>query len=176
MFDIVHVGCFDRSVGEASDDLARAALQAIVDWLRKSYAVDRCTLRLEAPDDFYPVVVEARTGHARTLIGDTEISLRGQPVVRVLSEDRAQVVQHDSRTAFEEPEFHRMLDSYGGLGAQIVTPVHVDGRLAGILSLHHLGGARRWSEAEAALARDAARLVAAVLASGVREAGRGVER
>jgi GAF domain-containing protein len=147
------------------DDLVGSTLQRIVDWLREAFDVDRVTLRRAVPDDFYPVVVEARTERARTLIGDTEIDLRGQPVVRVLSEDRAQVVQHDARAAFDDPAFQAMLASYGGLGAQIVTPVHVHGALAGIISLHHLGGPRRWSDGEVALARDAAALVAGVLAA-----------
>lgn len=147
------------------EELVDSTLQRIVDWLREAFDVDRTTLRRAVPDDFYPVVVEARTQRARTLIGDTEVDLRGQPVVRVLSEDRAQVVQHDSRTAFDDPAFQRMLASYGGLGAQIVTPVHLDGALVGIISIHHLGGPRRWSDGEVALARDAAAVVAGVLAA-----------
>ena len=147
------------------EDLVGSTLQRILDWLREAFEVDRATLRRAVPDDFYPVVVEARTERARTLIGDTEIDLRGQPVARVLSEDGAQVVQHDARAAFSDAEFQRMLASYGGLGAQIVTPVHVDGALAGIISLHHLGGPRSWSAGEIALAHDAAALVAGVLAA-----------
>ena len=147
------------------DELVGSTLQGIVDWLQEAFQVDRVTLRRAVPDDFYPVVFEARTERARTLIGDTEIDLRGQPVVRVLSEDRAQVVQHDSRTAFDEPRFQRMLASYGGLGAQIVTPVHLHDALAGIISIHHLGGPRRWSPGEIALARGAAAVVAGVLAA-----------
>jgi GAF domain-containing protein len=147
------------------DDLVGSTLQGIVDWLQEAFGVDRVTLRRAVPDDFYPVVFEARTERARTLIGDTEIDLRGQPVVRVLSEDRAQVVQHDARTAFDDPAFQRMLASYGGLGAQIVTPVHVQHALVAIISLHQLGGPRRWSPGEVALARDAASVVAGVLAA-----------
>jgi GAF domain-containing protein len=147
------------------DELVGSTLQRIVDWLQEAFDVDRVTLRRAVPDDFYPVLFEARTERARTLIGDTEIDLRGQPVVRVLSEDRAQVVQHDARTAFDDPGFQRMLASYGDLRAQIVTPVHVDGELAGIISLHHLGSPRRWSPGEVALARDAAAVVAGVLAA-----------
>ena len=146
------------------DELVGSTLQGIVELLQEAFQVDRVTLRRAVPDDFYPVVFEARTERARTLIGDTEIDLRGQPVVRVLSEDRAQVVQHDSRTAFDEPGFQRMLASYGGLGAQIVTPVHLDDALAGIISIHHLGGPRRWSPGEIALARGAAAVGAGVLA------------
>jgi GAF domain-containing protein len=147
------------------DDLVGSTLQRIVDWLQEAFRVDRVTLRRAVPDDFFPVVFEARTERARTLIGDTEIDLRGQPVVRVLSEDRAQVVQHDARTAFDDPMFQRMLASYGDLGAQIVTPVHVQDALAAIISLHHLGEPRHWSSGEVALARDAAAVVAGILAA-----------
>ena len=34
-----------------------------------------------------------------------------------------------------------MLETYGGLAAQIVTPIFADGRLAAIVSLHQLGAA-----------------------------------
>ena len=40
------------------------------------------------------------------------------------------------RGAFDDPAFHRMLDTYGGLAAQIVTPIFGDGRLEAIVSVH----------------------------------------
>jgi GAF domain-containing protein len=49
-----------------------------------------------------------------------------------------------------------MREVYGGLAAQIVTPVLTDGRLAGIVSLHQLGSPRRWTEAEIESCRAAA--------------------
>jgi GAF domain-containing protein len=97
------------------------------------------------------------------LIADTEVSLKGQPVVVALTSGEPQVVQHDSAAASDDPAFQRMLSSYGGMGAQIVTAVRVDGALLGIISLHHLGGTRTWSDAEIALASDAAALVARML-------------
>ena len=45
-----------------------------------------------------------------------------------------------------------MLEAYGGLAAQIVTPVLREGRLEAILSLHQLGAPRRWTEDEIATA------------------------
>jgi GAF domain-containing protein len=56
-----------------------------------------------------------------------------------------------------------MLELYGGLRAQIVTPVVRDGRVAAIVSLHQLGRTRRWTEEEIASARDAARRVGEAL-------------
>jgi GAF domain-containing protein len=41
-----------------------------------------------------------------------------------------------------------MREIYGGLAAQIVTPVLVDGRVAGIVSLHQLGSPRNWTDTE----------------------------
>ena len=56
-----------------------------------------------------------------------------------------------------------MLISYGGMGAQIVTPVRDADRLLGIISLHHLGGPREWSDRELAIPRDGAELVARIV-------------
>jgi GAF domain-containing protein len=58
-----------------------------------------------------------------------------------------------------------MLLAYGGLAAQIVTPVFRDGRLAAIVSLHQLGAPRRWTREERALAAAAGERVRALLAA-----------
>ena len=44
------------------------------------------------------------------------------------------------------------------MGAQIVTPVREGERLLGIISLHHMGGPREWSERELAIPKDGADL------------------
>ncbi|MGN6169169.1 MAG: GAF domain-containing protein [Solirubrobacteraceae bacterium] len=144
---------------DAYGRLRAAALEAIVLSLRAEAGVDRCTLRLEVPGEYFPVVHESRTSNARTLIGDREVSLQGQPVVEAILSGVEQVVQPDTATASEDPAFHAMLRHYGGLGAQIVTPVRERGTLLGIISLHHLGGPREWSTGEKDAAFDAAELV-----------------
>jgi GAF domain-containing protein len=146
--------------------LRAAALDAIVSELRETVAVDRCTLRLEVAGEFFPVVHESRTTRAGTLVGDREIPLQGQPVVEALLSGVEQVVQADSAAASADPAFQRMLRHYGGLGAQIVTPVREGERLLGIISLHHLEGTRAWSEPELALARAGAELVARLIGDG----------
>lgn len=143
-----------------------AALQATVDALRDAFEVSRCTLRLAGAERDFDVAYEARLPGVRTLIGDTDVSLRGQPVVEALMAGAQQVVQHDSASASDDPAFQRMLISYGGMGSQIVTPVRSGGRLEGIISLHQLGEPRRWTDAECALAMEAARLVSALLTAG----------
>ncbi len=73
--------------------------------------------------------------------------LPSQPVVLEVQRG-VQVVQDDSACAYDDPAFLRMLEAYGGLAAQIVTPVMRDGRLEAILSLHQLGAPRAWTAEE----------------------------
>ena len=90
------------------------------------------------------------------------VDLRRQPVVRELAHGR-QVVQDDCRSAFDDPRFQAMLDTYGGLAAQIVTPVLSGGRLVAIISVHQLGAPRCWSPAEVDAATAAARRIGELL-------------
>lgn len=140
-----------------------AALDAIVAALRESFTVQRCTLRLEDERELFPVRHESCVLPASSLIGDHRVALKGQPVVEALLGGAAQVIQSDARAASEDPRFLRMLELYGGLGAQIVTAVRREDRLVGIISLHQLGGPRAWSAEEAELAQAAAGLVAGIL-------------
>ncbi len=74
-----------------------------------------------------------------------------------------QVVQHDCRSAYDDARFQAMLETYGGLAAQIVTPVLSGGRLVAIVSVHQLGSPRRWSSDEVEAATDAARRIGELL-------------
>lgn len=154
------------SEADGYDRLRAAALDTVVAQLRERVGVDRCTLRLEVLGEYFPVVHEARTPNAGTLIGDREVSLQGQPVVEAILSGVEQVVQTDSAGASSDAAFQRMLRHYGGLGAQIVTPVREGDRLLGIISLHHLGGTREWTPGELALAGDGAALVARLVGDG----------
>jgi GAF domain-containing protein len=138
-------------------------LAAILDELLAATGASRVTLRRDVPGDYaYPVVEEALAPGVASLRHERSVHLPGQPVVRELVQGR-QVVQHDCRTAFDDPAFQRMLDVYGGLAAQIVTPVLVDGRLAAIVSVHQLGGPRAWTGPEVAAATAAAARVRELL-------------
>ena len=72
-------------------------------------------------------------------------------------------MQPDCLAASDEPHFREMLELYGGLRAQIVTPVVRDGRVAAIVSLHQLGRTRDWSEEEIDAASAAAERVGELL-------------
>jgi GAF domain-containing protein len=143
--------------------ITSAALQAIVDELRAQFAVQRVTLRLEGTDPPYAVAHESRAEGVRTLIGDTTVPLKGQPVVEAMLAGEPQVVQDDCATANEDPAFQKMLGLYGGMAAQIVTAVRADGRLKGIVSLHQLQTPRTWTQAEKDAASAACRLLGRIL-------------
>jgi GAF domain-containing protein len=123
----------------------------------------RVTLREDLPGDYaFPVTHEALAEGVRSLKDERTVDLRTQPVVRELVRGR-QVVQASCRDAFDDTAFHAMLETYGGLAAQIVTPVFRDGRLTAILSLHQLGTPRAWTSDEVEACSDTARRLAALL-------------
>ena len=130
----------------------RSILRSLLDGTGAS----RVTLREDVPgDDFFPVTQEVLRPGVASLRVERTVDLRTQPVVRELEQGR-QVVQNDCRAAFADPAFQRMLETYGGLAAQIVTPVLVADELRAIVSVHQLGEPRMWIEQEIALATWAA--------------------
>lgn len=138
-------------------------IDAILDGLLRDLGASRVTLRQDLPGDYaFPVTHEALSAGATSLRDERTVDLRTQPVVRELAQGR-QVVQADTRAAFDDPAFQTMLDTYGGLAAQIVTPVFAGGRLAAIVSLHQLGSPRTWTDDEAAACTRAATRVAELL-------------
>jgi GAF domain-containing protein len=133
------------------------SLQAVLDDLLAAIGASRCTLRQEVEGDFFPVTHEALAPGAPSIRDERTVDLRTAPVVRQLVETRRQVVQDDCAGAFADPDFQRMLAAYGGLAAQVVTPVFAGDRLAAILSVHQLGAPRHWSAKELDLAAAAAK-------------------
>jgi GAF domain-containing protein len=97
-----------------------------------------------------------------SLRDERTVDLRRQPVVEELAHGR-QVVQPDCRSAYDDAGFQAMLETYGGLAAQIVTPVFSGGRLAAIVSVHQLGAPRPWSAADVEAATAAARRIGELL-------------
>jgi 2-dehydropantoate 2-reductase len=147
---------FNETVSALVRALEQSPLDAALEDLRVALRADRVTLRQDVPGDYaYPVTAEALGARAGSLRDERTVDLRTQPVVALLQRGD-QVVQDDTRSAFDDPAFHRMLDTYGGLAAQIVTPVIRDDRLEAIISVHVLGAPRSWSDEDAATCRRAA--------------------
>jgi GAF domain-containing protein len=147
----------------ALEDLRSVAAQAILDRVRIALGVQRCTFRQPVQEAYaFPVTFESRAEGMRSLLGDFTIVQSGQPVIVKLLAERKQVVQEDCSIASSDPLFHKMLAHYGGMRAQVVTPVIIDDQLKGVLSVHELRHPRAWTIAEKALAAEAAALIGAI--------------
>jgi GAF domain-containing protein len=153
-----------RSLPGSAADLRDAAIDAILNALREALSVHRCTLRQDVLERYaFAVTHESRREDVRSLKGDFTIVQTGQPVIEKLLSERLQVVQDDSRNASSDPAFQTALDHYGGMGAQIVTPLFGGDGLTAVLSVHYLNGPRKWSRDETELAEAGTRLIGGLL-------------
>jgi GAF domain-containing protein len=149
----------------ASQELADAAVQGILDRLREALCAQRCTLRQDLLGAYaFPVGCESRAEGVGPLYGDFTVVQTGQPVIEKLLAERRQVVQDDTRSASSDPAFLTMLEHYGGMRAQVVTPIFGSAGLQAVLSVHDLTGPRSWTADETALAQAAADLIEQLLA------------
>ena len=130
-------------------------IQSILAGLLAETGASRVTLRRDAPGQLFPVTHEVLAPGVSSIRGVETPNMSRQPVVLEVTQGR-QVVQEDCVRAFEDPGFQRMLELYGGMRAQIVTPVVEEGKVVAIVSLHQLGTTRVWSEGEIAACREAA--------------------
>jgi GAF domain-containing protein len=122
-------------------------IDTILGQLLAATGASRVTLRQDVPGDVFPVTHEALAEGAQPIRGLATPDMARQPVVLDVLQGR-QVVQDDCPAASDEPHFREMLELYGGLRAQIVTPVVREGRVAAIVSLHQLGRTREWTDEE----------------------------
>lgn len=137
-----------------------AEIDDVLRGLLEQTGASRVTLRQNLPGDYaFPVTHEALAPGVGSLREERTVDLRNQPVAIEVGAGR-QVVQPDCATAYDDPAFHRMRETYGGLAAQIVTPVLREGDVVGIVSLHQLGSPRDWTDEETAECRAVAARVA----------------
>jgi GAF domain-containing protein len=140
-----------------------AEIDDVLQELLAGIGASRVTLRQDVPGDYaFPVTHEALAPGVGSLKEERTVDLRNQPVALEVGAGR-QVVQDDCASAYDDPAFHRMRKTYGGLAAQIVTPVLDGERVVGIVSLHQLGSPRRWSSDEIETCRAAAARVGELL-------------
>ena len=138
-------------------------IEAVLERLLTATGASRVTLRQDVPGDYaFPVTHEALADGVESLRHERTVDLPTQPVVLELQQGR-QVVQDDCRAAYEDPAYQQMLDTYGGLAAQVVTPIFDGDRLRAVVSLHQLGQARRWSADDITAATRTAESVAGLL-------------
>jgi GAF domain-containing protein len=139
-------------------------LQVLLDELLAETGASRVTLRQDVPGETFPVTHEALSPEARSIRGVETPSMSRQPVVLEGTSGR-QVVQDDCEPLFpDDAAFHAMRALYGGLRAQIVTPVLAGGEVVAIVSVHQLATTRAWSDVEVAACSRAAERLAALIA------------
>lgn len=140
-----------------------STLQDVLRELLDTTRASRVTLRRDLPGEPpFRVVEEALAPGVASIRDERSVHLPSQPVVLEVQRGR-QVVQDDCAAASDDPAFQHMLSAYGGLAAQVVTPVLREGRLEAILSLHQLGAPRHWTGDEVAAATRAAEHVRELL-------------
>ncbi len=139
-----------------------AEIDRVLADLLAATGASRVTLRQDRPGDVFPVTHEALAEGVPSLRGVATPELRRQPVVLEALAGR-QVVQDDCLAASAEPRFRAMLELYGGLRAQIVTPIVADGGVVAIVSVHQLERARQWTPEEVAAASRAAERIGSCL-------------
>jgi GAF domain-containing protein len=134
-------------------------VRAVLEELLRATGASRVTLR---QGEGFHVTHEALTPGTPSIRAEQTVDLRTQPVALEVTAGR-QVVQNDSRSAYDDPAFQHMLQAYGGLAAQIVTPVVRDGQVVAILSVHRLGEPYDWTERERQACSEAAGRIAGLL-------------
>ena len=137
-------------------------IDRILEGLLAETEASRVTLRQDMPGDVLPITHEALAPGASSIRDVATPDMARQPVVLLVQQGH-QVVQADCLAASDEPIFREMLELYGGMRAQIVTPVVRDGRVVAVVSLHQLGRERSWTEDEVESARRAAEQVGELL-------------
>jgi GAF domain-containing protein len=63
----------------------------------------------------------------------------------------------------DDAAFHAMRALWGGIRAQVVTPVVAGGEVVAVVSVHQLGCARHWSDEEVAACSRAAEQLAVLV-------------
>jgi GAF domain-containing protein len=120
-----------------------------IDELRATVAASRVTVRLEQGGGALPVTHEALSPGVTSIKNEVLTpDMRHHPIVQKVLQGN-QVVQDDCIAASSEPQFRELLERYGGMRAQILTPITCGTRVVGIVSVHVLKRTRLWSDQDA---------------------------
>lgn len=139
----------------------RPALDPLVAELREALGVSRVTVRLAAPDAYYPLAAEARGEAVRTMWDAEQPDTRGAGTYVALERDRAVIVQDDTATAAARPP-RSTIETFD-VRAQMLGPLVRGEELLGIVSVHQGGGPRAWEASDVErLERTVERVLAAL--------------
>jgi GAF domain-containing protein len=128
-------------------------LERVLEDLRDATAASRVTLRLDAPEQVFPVAGEALAPGIRSIRDATEIDLRAAKTFQYLEREQKLLIQDDCGQG-DYPAPPELMQLYG-VKAQMLAPVVREGQLAGIVSVHYAPAVRRWSPTDITALEDA---------------------
>lgn len=137
------------------------SLTTIIGELHAATAASRTTLRLDAPGEDFPVAAESLAPGMRSIAGDLSFGIRSSGTVRQLEREQKVLVQRDI-LGVEPAPAPELIERYGAR-AQMLAPLSRDGRLIGIVSVHHAGSVRDFTPEEVAALERAVALILAEL-------------
>lgn len=123
------------------DDQTRY-FEELMERLRKEVNVFRTALRLDSPEEQYPVVAESLGDDAETTKGPLPYDLTQQGTVQYMLTERRILVQPD---CYKGPRPPQQLMDEEHVGAQLLGPLFEGDRLTGIVAAHHQGDPREWT-------------------------------
>jgi GAF domain-containing protein len=125
-----------------------AALQTIQDQLRAQTDVFRTTFRLDIEDseEFFPVVAESLGEGADSMIEHRMgFDLRDTATFQYINRGHDLLVQSDcTKPPLPNQELVKKFDTW----AQMLAPLVQANTMIGILSVHHQGAPRQWTDEE----------------------------
>ena len=136
------------------------AFKELIEAVYRRTGAGRVTLRLPDEHEVFPVHIEVRQCDVLATADYAADPNTGS--FQYLQSTLQPLAQSDTRSAEHSPP-PILIEKYG-VGAQILSPIEVDGELGGIISVHHIGGVRDWSDDEIRATTDAAATIAATLA------------
>lgn len=135
-------------------------LNTLVTTLLSDTRADRVTIRLDVPGMNFPCIAEATAPGISSIEADNSLDQRGAATAQWIIRNRQVLVQPDVRES-DTPPPQELIDSYGVL-AQMLSPIEVDGDVAGWISVHSTT-ARPWEPTDVTAARAAALEAAAAI-------------
>ena len=139
----------------ARNGALRSNLQALLHGLLEATGASRTTIRLDLPERGLHVdraAAEAVAPGIRPIRHDTSLDQWAMPTVQWLAAERRTLVQND--VALDQPPVSPDLVAVYGVRAQMLEPLLDEDRVFGWISVHQVGAARTWSDADiAAIAR-----------------------
>lgn len=150
-------------VDESGERLSKPFLQALADVLRELTEASRVTFRLSGSGGLL-LATESLAKDIPSMTTGPREDPTIFPTYEFLERERDLLIQEDTRTHAVRPP-DSLIHHYNVL-AQMLAPIVVDGRVAGVVSVHQVGETRSWTASDVATLRTVQATVARLHAGG----------